>query len=207
MVNINDKYDMYKMSQKRSSTWQDSRKGKLYRAEWAAQKDERFYKANTKFADIEEARKFMNKVLKSSKWRKLCTDPDFMNKDFVKKEIELVLKKDMGYRSRTAGTAWYNRIVLCPSYGLNKYTLLHEMAHSIGNMDHKRMFRRVLIQLVDRFMGGEAAKVLKTEMRARKLVYAKKRAPMSREQYEEVCTRLAAARTKSPIAKGSQNDC
>ena len=199
-------YEQYKRS-RRNTVWQDSRKGRLYKAEWASQKVPAFAEANTQFASYDEAEAYMKKVLRSSKWRKLNTDPDYMNHNTVRTQITLIKKKDMGYRSRIAGTAWRDAIQLCPSAGLNKYTLLHELAHSIGNWDHKRRFRRVLIQLVDRFMGGESAKILKLEMRKRGLVYAKKRAPMSQEQYIATCKRLKSARKKSPIAKGSHNDC
>lgn len=150
---------LYKKAQvKRTgrTAYKDSTQSKVYSAEHA-------FVAKViprKFKDLNDAQSYLRKVLNSKTWSKLAGD----------KTATLMLKKNMGERSRYSGWATYDgEIYLCPTKGLDEYTLLHELAHIAGHMHHDVPFRACLLALVARFMGRTSADMLKAEFRARKL--------------------------------------
>ena len=86
--------------------------------------------------------------------------------------------------------------------GLNKYTLLHELAHTLGHMHHGRSFRQCLLDLVGAFMGAKEKKILKDEFRKAKLAVGDARKPQTFEVWMKARERMAAMRE----AKESMED-
>jgi putative metallohydrolase (TIGR04338 family) len=173
------KYEAYvqrRMLIKRTgrSAFSDSQKNKVYSAEHAFEaKFQSTVRKFKQFSDYNEAEKYLKKVLASKTWQKL-TD---------RTNITLIEKRDMGNRSRTAGVAYYNKIQLCPRYGMNEYVLLHELAHCAGHMHHDVSFRKTLLKLVSRFIGIEAAAMLKAEFKSKNLKMARKSTVLTPEQW------------------------
>lgn len=136
----------------------DSSKTKLYRAEWKF--EAKFPEVKEKM-DEKEVKNFFKRVINSKTYEKLA------NSSYQKPE--LVFMKDMGGHSATAGRAWWDRVSLSPATGFNKYVILHELAHTTGNMHHDVSFRQDLVKLVSRFLGVKYAKALKQEFKNAKL--------------------------------------
>jgi len=134
----------------------DSSKTKVYRAEWAF--EEKFPHVKEKMTE-KEVKNFFKRVIKSKTYKTMSND----------RTPELTFMKDMGGYSRIAGRAWYDEVRLSPATGMNKYVILHELAHTCGNMHHDIRFRIDLVKLVSRFLGVECAKGLKKEFKAKKL--------------------------------------
>lgn len=165
-----------KQRRKGRTAFKDSEQSKVYKAERIARS--KWIEEGIeipKFEDYKEARKVTKRILKSKLW-----------KDIAGHEVEILEKKDMGYRSGTAGLAWHNKIQLCPRYGLKMDTLLHELAHSAGNAHHGLPFRLTHIKLVSRFLGTNAAKILKKSYRevGLKMGYRKTEMMTPSEWYE-----------------------
>ena len=78
--------------------------------------------------------------------------------------------KTVNYNARIAGQAnvWWT-VRLQPSCGMNKWVVLHELAHSAGHMHHDVPFRQALLKLISRFLGVEVAKELKRQFRKNKV--------------------------------------
>jgi len=161
--------------QNKGEVGNDTEKTKTYRAEWKFQGS---YKGIKDFGNITEAQKYADKVCKSKTWKKLRDE-----KGRRPNEVDVVAKKRSTGRN-TAGWASGNRITLDMLAGLDEYTLLHEMAHCLGNWHHGRSFRRDLLKLVSRFMGTDAAKALKASFRESKLACGEPRKPMSFETWK-----------------------
>lgn len=180
-----DKYITKKNRVKRTgrTAYRDSTKTKVYRAEWAFQSKVPI----KKFSTLKDAQKYLAKVLKSKCWAGLTANT----------QITLRAKKDMGGRSRTAGTASTSGVItLCPTYGFDEYTLLHELAHMAGHMHHDVAFRQTVLKLVSRFMGRESAKVLKAEFREKGLKLSISTKVKTPEQWLEGYYRMQLARSK-----------
>jgi len=134
---------------------QDSQRSKVYQSEWAFQ---RKFGNGQEFKTMKQAERYLQKVMRSKAWEKLADG----------KRCYLGTIQGRA-NQRTAGRAHYGgRIELSPA-GMNEYTLLHELAHQSGNMHHDVGFRQDLLALVSRFMGREAAGMLKAEFKERKL--------------------------------------
>jgi hypothetical protein len=161
------KYLDYRMKRERTiergrAAFKDSEKTKLYEAEWAWARE--MIKCGLTcrgYDSYEEARKRLNQILKSKLWAELT-------KTKGHRSVSLIGKKSVK-NSATAGVCWGNVIQLDPNCGMNEMTLLHELAHSAGNMHHGLSFRLDHIKLVSRFMGREHAKLLKKNYRAQGL--------------------------------------
>jgi predicted metal-dependent hydrolase len=156
------KYSAYyakktKMKKTGRTANKDSSQTKVYRAEWAFEK--KFPQVKEKMTE-KEVQKFFKRVVNSKTYEKLRGDTT---------KPDLSFMKDMGGYSRTAGRAWRNNVTLSPSTGMNKYVVLHELAHTTGNMHHDVSFRQDLIKLVSRFLGVDCAKGLKKEFKEKKL--------------------------------------
>ena len=156
-----EKYAKYWMNKTRSAEnggrsktgYQDSDKTKVYRSEWAFQGKVKI----REFKNIDEAEKRLQQIKKSKLW-----------KDIGGKNVYLVDNRRMG--RATAGRAFHGGKIELGSTGQDEYTLIHEMAHQTHNsMHHGVQFRIHLLKLVSRFMGREAAAVLKAEFKERKL--------------------------------------
>jgi hypothetical protein len=181
-------FDKYLRKQKRvkrygRASFQDGSKSKVYRAEWKFQAE---HGSGKTFQDYSEAEKYIKKVIKSKTWSKLGG----------RSNVRLVEKKDYKGRSRTAGMAYTDgRLQLCPSHGLNEYTVLHELAHLCGHMHHDLSFRLCLVSLVSRFMGRDNAKALKKAFRDGGLKMSR-RSPMTPERWLESYFRMEDMRKK-----------
>jgi hypothetical protein len=167
-----EKYAKYYMNKQRTAKnggrsktgYRDSDKTKVYRSEWAFQS-----KVNIRqFDNLTEAEKRFNQIKKSKLWGD------------IGKSCYLVDNRRMG--RATAGRAHIGGKIELGKTGMDEYTLIHEMAHQTRNsMHHGVQFRIHLLKLVSRFMGREAASILKAEFKERKLKLSmpKPRSPAS----------------------------
>ena len=162
--------------QNKGSRGKDSERQKTYRAEWSFQSKV----INPEFSSIEDAQKFAKKIYKSKTWIKLWN-----------KSIENDVGRIFGAQPRVVAMASRKKtlsghtdgytVSLDLVTGLNKYTLLHELAHCLGHMHHGRSFRQCLLSLVGTFMGAEEKKILKEEFKRAKLKCGDARKPQSFE--------------------------
>lgn len=162
--------------QNKGSRGQDSERQKTYRAEWTFQSKV----TNPEFSSIEEAQKFAKTIYKSKTWVKLW------NKS-IEDDVGRIFgaqPKVVAMGSRTKKLSGHTdgfTVSLDLVTGLNKYTLLHELAHCLGHMHHGRSFRQCLLSLVGAFMGGNEKKILKEEFKRAKLKCGDARKPQSFE--------------------------
>lgn len=182
---VNKKETLIETGRKNGKHSRDSAKSKVYSAEF---KYERTYGYGKKFKNLEEAQKYCDKVLASKTWKKISTAG-------VK---NIALAEMSG--SRTMGRAWSHNIDLNRKSGLNQYVLLHEMAHSAGNMHHDVRFRINLLKLVSRFIGSEQAAYLKACFKEKKLKVTESSNIKSPEVWKKGYDRLAAARKEKMLA-------
>jgi acyl carrier protein phosphodiesterase len=186
------KYDEYllrfnRVKRRGRSAYKDSEKTKVYTAENKFLCDyTKVGGVNKNFKDYDEALRAMNNILVSKTWSKFSKN----------RRIELVQKRDMGMRSRTAGLATWGQITLCPTSGFNMYVLLHELAHVAGHMHHDLSFRQTLVKLVSRFMSAKAGDILKKTFRSSGLRMHRKTTTMTAQQWVRTYRRMAAVRTK-----------
>lgn len=171
------------IKQRGRASFQDGSRSKVYKAEWAFQ---RKAGSGKQFATLKDAQQYVQKVISSKTWTALGGSTS----------VRLEQKKDMGSRSRTAGLAHHGGlIVLCPRYGMNEYTVLHELAHQCGHMHHDLTFRLCIVDLVSRFMGKELGQMLKAAFREGGLKMSK-RAEKTPQAWLEAYCRAAVAREK-----------
>lgn len=141
------------------AAFKDSERSKLYKAEWAWAREMLKKKLTCRgYDNYDEARKRLKQILKSKLWTELTKLKGHSH-------VDLIEKKNVA-NAATAGVSWGHTIQLDPTCGMNDLTLLHELAHSAGNMHHGLSFRLDHIKLVSRFMGREHAKLLKKSYRA-----------------------------------------
>jgi hypothetical protein len=79
---------------------------------------------------------------------------------------------------------------------MNKWVVLHELAHTAGHMHHDVPFRQTLVKLISRFLGTEVAKELKRQFRARKVKMTVSQVIMSPEKWLDNYNKMAALRAK-----------
>ena len=63
--------------------------------------------------------------------------------------------------SKVAGSARLDVVSLRTGLGCNKYTILHELAHTSGNRHHDLSFRVTLIELVKKFFEKNMSECLR----------------------------------------------
>ena len=169
----------------------DSGRSKVYSAEFAVQ---RKYPDSSQNMTEKEATRYFKRIIKSKTYQNLCgsngrTSPTLR---FMKASSS----------PRVAGTAGWNGVVsLRPHCGTNKYTILHELAHTAGNMHHDVGFRVTVVKLVSRFLGTQMAKDLKKEFRSRKLKMSVSQNIMSPLKWLEGYKRMAAMRDRNHLIK------
>ena len=169
----------------------DSGRSKVYSAEFAVQ---RKYPDSSVNLSEKETTRYFKRIIKSKTYQNLCgsngrTNPTLR---FMKASAN----------PRVAGTAGYNGVIsLRPNCGTNKYTLLHELAHTAGNMHHDIGFRVDLVKLVSRFLGTDMAKDLKKEFRSRKLKMSVSQNIQSPLKWLESYQKMAAMRDKNHLIK------
>ncbi len=180
----------HEKKQNKGRRGQDSERLKTYRAEWAFQSQFDV----PEFKDLAEAQKYAKKIYKSKTWSKLWQEG--VNGDVTRifaSNPSIVAKQ----RSSGRGTAGFTNgytVTLDTKVGLNVYTLLHELSHCLGHMHHGRSFRQCLLKLVSRFMGREAASILKAEFKKAKLACGEPRKPLTFEQWKAARDRMEKIR-------------
>jgi len=157
------KYLSYKSKRERvvkngRAGFKDSEQSKLYGAEhdWAVHLREAGISWRT-FRSLEEAQKRTNDITKSKLWGELTSDKGH-------KRVTIIPKKNIK-NPAYAGMCYGSTIQLDNSCGMDELTLVHELAHSAGNMHHGLTFRQDHVKLVSRFIGRDAAKLLKRTYR------------------------------------------
>jgi len=175
-----------KMGQNKGSYGKDSEKTKTYKCEWAFQRE---YGKIKDFDTIRQAQKRCDQITQSDTWKKLRAEHNRSVADVI------VKSKARNTGRKTAGWACGNTITLDMIVGLDEYTLIHEMAHCLGNWHHGRQFRRDLLKLVSRFMGRDAATILKAKFKEKKLACGEPRKPMEFEQWLSTKERMAKMRS------------
>ena len=168
------------------NSYVDSGKNKVYKSEWATE---------AKFPEVKksmtekEITKFFKRVVKSKTYQTLAAE-----KGSTQPILEFM--KTVNYNARIAGQATYGKIRLQPSCGMNKWVVLHELAHTAGHMHHDVPFRQTLVKLISRFLGTEVAKELKRQFRARKVKMTVSQVIMSPEKWLDNYNKMAALRAK-----------
>ena len=175
-----------KMGQNKGSYGKDSEKTKTYKCEWAFQRE---YGKIKDFDTIRQAQKRCDQITQSDTWKKLRAEHNRSVADVI------VKSKARNTGRKTAGWACGNTITLDMIVGLDEYTLIHEMTHCLGNWHHGRQFRRDLLKLVSRFMGRDAATILKAKFKEKKLACGEPRKPMEFEQWLSTKERMAKMRS------------
>tara|TARA_B110000858_G_scaffold66607_2_gene77308 strand:- start:552 stop:1142 length:591 start_codon:yes stop_codon:yes gene_type:complete len=194
MEQLKMRYETYllkhKAKQNRGAKYsRDTEKLKTYKSEWAFQSRAEI----PDFKDLKEAQKFANKLYKSKTWIKLW-------KKSVEEDVGKIFSGQpqvvgMSRRSKTmSGYTNGTTVTLCPTTGMNKYVLLHELAHCLGHMHHGRSFRQCVLSLVGAFMGAKEKKILKEEFKKKKLACGEPRKPMSYENWVASVRRMEKVR-------------
>ena len=188
---LNKKKTLINTGRKHGKYSRDSDRSKVYKAEF---KYERTYGRGLEFANIAMAQKYCDKILASATWKK-------MSKGRVSENLAITLGTMRG--SRIAGRAWGHHIELNTTrglddlpIGLNQYVLLHELAHSIGNMHHDTQFRIDLLKLVSRFIGKEQATYLKKCFKEKKLKLSINKNVLTPDAWMKMKLRMEKAREK-----------
>ena len=167
------------------NSYVDSGRNKVYKSEWATE---------AKFPEVKksmtekEITKFFKRVVKSKTYQTLSEKGN--------SNPSLEFMKTVNYNARIAGQATYGKIRLQPSCGMNKWVVLHELAHTAGHMHHDVPFRQTLVKLISRFLGTEVAKELKRQFRARKVKMTVSQVIMSPEKWLDNYNKMAALRAK-----------
>jgi len=167
------------------NSYVDSGRNKVYKSEWAT---ERKFPECKKSMTEKEITKFYNRVVKSKTYQSLVTERG-------QSDPALRIMKH-ATNARVAGHASYRGVALQPSCGMNKWVVLHELAHTAGHMHHDLPFRQALVKLISRFLGTEVAKELKRQFRAHKVKMSVSQTIKSPEKWLEDYNKMAALRAK-----------
>ena len=167
------------------NSYVDSGRNKVYKSEWAT--EAKFPECKQSMSE-KEITKFFKRVVKSKTYQTLS------EKGHSNPSLEFM--KTVNYNARIAGQATYGKIRLQPSCGMNKWVVLHELAHTAGHMHHDVPFRQALVKLISRFLGTEVAKELKRQFRQRKVKMTVSQVIMSPEKWLENYNKMAALRAK-----------
>ena len=167
------------------NSYVDSGRNKVYKSEWAT--EAKFPECKQSMSE-KEITKFFKRVVKSKTYQTLSEKGN--------SNPSLEFMKTVNYNARIAGQATYGKIRLQPSCGINKWVVLHELAHTAGHMHHDVPFRQTLVKLISRFLGTEVAKELKRQFRARKVKMTVSQVIMSPEKWLDNYNKMAALRAK-----------
>ena len=167
------------------NSYVDSGRNKVYKSEWAT--EAKFPECKQSMSE-KEITKFFKRVVKSKTYQTLSEKGNSNPK--------LEFMKTVNYNARIAGQATYGKIRLQPSCGMNKWVVLHELAHTAGHMHHDVPFRQTLVKLISRFLGVEVAKELKRQFRKNKVKMTVSQGIMSPEKWLDNYNKMAALRAK-----------
>lgn len=145
----------------------DSERQKTYNAEFSFEADFSHVRERMDFKDCQ---KFVKRVMKSKLWEEFANKKCEMHRiDRAPTNVTIVEFNSKSW----AGVCYGNLIKLDKITGMNKYVILHELAHAAGFGHHDYRFRWALLKLVSRFLGQSEAKGLKKSFREHKLRYTK----------------------------------
>lgn len=167
------------------NSYVDSGRNKVYKSEWAT--EAKFPECKQSMSE-KEITKFFKRVVKSKTYQTLSEKGN--------SNPSLEFMKTVNYNARIAGQATYGKIRLQPSCGMNKWVVLHELAHTAGHMHHDVPFRQTLVKLISRFLGVEVAKELKRQFRKNKVKMTVSQVIMSPEKWLDNYNKMAALRAK-----------
>ena len=167
------------------NSYVDSGRNKVYKSEWAT--ESKFPECKQSMSE-KEITKFFKRVVKSKTYQTLSEKGN--------SNPSLEFMKTVNYNARIAGQATYGKIRLQPSCGMNKWVVLHELAHTAGHMHHDVPFRQTLVKLISRFLGVEVAKELKRQFRKNKVKMTVSQVIMSPEKWLDNYNKMAALRAK-----------
>ena len=172
-----DTYKAYLMEHRRRQNkgayGKDSEMGKVYKAEWSVKGLN-----SHKLKDIHDVEKFAQRVVKSKTWAQLSK----------RKHVAIVEMKNVG--GGIAACAEYGGVIKIKKSHMNKYVVLHELAHQAGHMHHGRSFRQTVLKLTSRFLGRDVANELKAAFKKQKLSYGEARKPLTEAQWKQRRKRL-----------------
>jgi 3,4-dihydroxy-2-butanone 4-phosphate synthase len=174
-----------------SLTTTDSGKAKVYQSEFSVQR--KYPESSTNLSE-KERQKYFKRIVKSKTYQSLVFGNTGMHNPGIR-----FMKASAN--ARVAGQASYSGIALRPNSGTNKYVIIHELAHTAGNMHHDVGFRQTLVKLVSRFLGTAMAKDLKKEFRSRKLKMSVGQNIMSPLKWLESYKKMEAMRDKNHLIK------
>lgn len=163
----------------------DSQQTRVYSAEHDYCKK---YGYGIKFETFKQAEKYLERVLKSKLWQELTAKRGY-------KKVRLFELSSTAYYGMSYGHA-IHLSTHKKNNGLNQIILLHELAHSAGNMHHDVSFRNTYIRLVSRFVGREQAKYLRKMYVKRGLKMVIKNKVLSPEEWLIRYKRLEKNRSK-----------
>lgn len=169
----------------------DSGRSKVYQSEFAVQ---RRHPESSMNMSEKECLKYFKRIVKSKTYQSLVQGSTGMHNPGIR-----FMKASQN--ARVAGQASYSGIALRPNSGTNKYVIIHELAHTAGNMHHDVGFRQTLVKLVSRFLGTAMAKELKKEFRSRKLKMSVGQNIMSPLKWLESYKKMEAMRNKNNLIK------
>ena len=169
------------------NSYVDSGRNKVYKSEWAT---ERKFPECKKSMTEKEITKFYNRVVKSKTYQTLAAEGKGQSNPALR------IMKTVNYNARIAGQASYRGVALQPSCGMNKWVVLHELAHTAGHMHHDLPFRQTLVKLISRFLGVEVAKELKRQFREHKVKMSVSQTIKSPLKWLEDYNKMAAMRQK-----------
>ena len=164
----------------------DSGRNKVYQSEFAT---ERKFPECRKSMTEKEITKYYKRVVKSKTYQTLAAERGQSNPP-------LRIMKQVNYNASVAGQASYRGVALQPSCGMNKWVVLHELAHTAGHMNHDVGFRQTLVKLISRFLGTEVAKELKRQFRERKVKMSVSQTILSPEKWLFNYRKMEAMRNK-----------
>jgi len=167
------------------NSYVDSGRNKVYKSEWAT--EAKFPECKQSMSE-KEITKFFKRVVKSKTYQTLSEKGN--------SNPSLEFMKTVNYNARIAGQATRGKIRLQPSCGMNKWVVLHELAHTAGHMHHDVPFRQTLVKLISRFLGVEVAKELKRQFRKNKVKMTVSQVIMSPEKWLDNYNKMAALRAK-----------
>lgn len=192
------KYNQYlvkhrEKQNKGGNTLRDSERQKTYNAENQFMSQLRTEGIKTGFKDLKEAQRFSKKVYKTKKWGKLWKDSldNDMSRIFNATPEIVAMKR---HSKTMSGYTNGKTVTLCPISGMNKYILLHELAHCLGHMHHGRSFRQCVLELTGTFLGAKAKKLLKAQFKKYKLACGDAKKPMTFEKWNASRVRMQEMR-------------
>jgi len=150
----------------------DSQRKKVYRAGWAVSEE-----ISSQFDNIHDLRDFVDKIFRS-KWRKAL-----WRKHSLDERLHVQVMDGRGRRDACMKNGWKRQYqIIFPRTSRSQLTILHEIAHvlieeifTIGRGQkvayHGREFCAILLKLVRRWIGPDAARILKASFKKQKVKY------------------------------------